>query len=132
MGGFSGDGGPATAAQFDADINCSDTDATGNLYIADPENNRIRRITYNSVGAYEIVAASTRTTLCPNPANSKITITTVEQFSNLSVTNIVGETVFKQTYNTGNTQIVLDINQFANGIYFVQLNGTYAEKFIKE
>ncbi len=45
--GFSGDGGPATQAQFDVggfDAGCLALDAAGNLYLADTANYRIRRI----------------------------------------------------------------------------------------
>lgn len=41
--GFSGDGGPATAAQFDGPRSLSG-DAAGNLYVADDNNHRVRRI----------------------------------------------------------------------------------------
>jgi trimeric autotransporter adhesin len=41
--GFSGDGGPATSAQFN-NPNGLHFDALGNLYIADTSNNRVRRV----------------------------------------------------------------------------------------
>lgn len=41
--GFSGDGGPATAASFNRSVNVH-LDALGNLYVADENNHRIRRI----------------------------------------------------------------------------------------
>ena len=42
--GFSGDGGPSTAAQIDQPPGIT-VDAIGNLYIADAQNNRIRKVT---------------------------------------------------------------------------------------
>ena len=44
VAGFSGDGGPATAAQLNEAVDAA-VDAAGNLYIADRANHRIRRVT---------------------------------------------------------------------------------------
>ena len=46
--GFSGDGGLATSAQISG-VNGLAVDKTGNLYIADPFNNRVRRVDPNGV-----------------------------------------------------------------------------------
>ena len=46
--GFSGDGGPATSARFNDPAGIS-LDGAGNLYIADRDNNRIRRVSPNGI-----------------------------------------------------------------------------------
>jgi len=55
QGGYSGDGGPATQAQLDGPFRVA-VDASGNLYIADFRNNRIRKV-YTS-GIITTVAGS--------------------------------------------------------------------------
>ena len=54
-GGFSGDGGQATAAEFFEPANMV-FDATGNIYISDVSNNRIRMI--NTTGVISTIAGS--------------------------------------------------------------------------
>ena len=48
VGGFAGDGGPATEAQFFG-LGGIDIDAAGNIYIADRANHRVRRIDPNGI-----------------------------------------------------------------------------------
>jgi uncharacterized protein YjiK len=55
-GGFSGDGGPATAAELDLPYGVA-VDASGNLFIADAGNNRIREVNA-STGAISTVAGN--------------------------------------------------------------------------
>jgi hypothetical protein len=53
--GFSGDGGPATAASFDG-INSVAVDGSGNVYVADVNNHRIRKI--NAAGIITTLAGT--------------------------------------------------------------------------
>jgi len=54
-GGYSGDGGAATSAQLNGPVEVV-PDAFGNLYIADSENHRVRRV--NAGGAIETIAGT--------------------------------------------------------------------------
>jgi len=47
--GFAGDGGPAMSAQLN-EPQCIVVDATGNVYIADTDNNRVRKISNGVIG----------------------------------------------------------------------------------
>jgi sugar lactone lactonase YvrE len=47
--GFSGDGGPATAASFDMIYSSVAVDQAGNIYIADSRNNRVRKVDINGI-----------------------------------------------------------------------------------
>jgi len=62
----------------------------------------------------------------PNPAKDNLTVSFTEQNmlgSTISITNMVGEVVIKETLNTLNQQIKLD--QLSEGIYLVRVtNGT--------
>jgi hypothetical protein len=53
-GGYSGDGGPATAAELDFPYGVA-VDGSGNIYIVDNGNNRIRKVTV-STGTITTVA----------------------------------------------------------------------------
>ncbi len=138
MNGFSGDGGPATAAQFDADVNCSAIDAAGNLYIADPNNNRIRRIVYNNVGVNEVNSGRCNVSIYPNPAHNTITISTNDKIESVVVVNLIGLEVASPRPSPGcfvprnDREVLLEISFLPSGVYFVKVNGVYAGRFVKE
>ncbi len=64
--GFSGDGGPETSAQVYYPYGVA-TDSSGNLYIADSSNNRIRKVSVTSTSAPQI-------TVVTNPAGLSFTV----------------------------------------------------------
>ena len=66
----------------------------------------------------------------PNPATTSLTITSPTQITTLSVTNLIGQVVFTDHYNTG--QVHIDVADLPKGLYFVKVNDTEVRKFVKE
>ncbi len=132
--GYGGDNGPATAAEFNVDVYCSAVDDAGNLYIADPNNNRIRRITYNNTAVNNVYNNTQAITLYPNPAHTEITIKTNEKIESVEVINIIGASIpgTASAKTLSQTEQSLDVSFLPNGIYFVKVNGVYAGRFVKE
>ena len=69
--GFSGDGGPATAAKFNQPASVS-MDNTGSLYVADFENNRIRMI--KNTAAVTEISIYLDHVIYPNPSNGRFNV----------------------------------------------------------
>jgi trimeric autotransporter adhesin len=130
--GYSGDGGPATDAQFGDFVNCSAIDKYGNLYIADAGNNRIRMVTYHPVNVPTMPTANSNLKIYPNPTEKKIAVTVPNGVEGeVSICNVVGQTVYKHAYQSGD--ITIDVADLPKGIYIVRVAGTpYSGKFVKE
>ena len=72
--GYSGDGGPATAAELNQPFSVA-TDATGNLYISDKGNNRVRIVTPDG-NINTFLGTNWTVTGCANQPNSNVTVQT--------------------------------------------------------
>ena len=60
----------------------------------------------------------------PNPANNEIIIETPYQIQNLEfiIVNYLGQLMLSQKTTSRSNNILLDIEKFASGLYFIQIN----------
>jgi len=138
IGGFSGDGGPATAAELYLPAGIA-FDVWGNLYIADWYNQRIRKVTNVGVPLKQSEVRGAESwsivSVYPNPANTLINF----QFSTpidatIKITNIEGQVL--QTVPVSNaTMASINIAGYAPGMYLYQVvtkAETQVGKVVKE
>ena len=128
--GYGGDGGPATAAQFNQDMYCSAIDAYGNLYVADPLNNRVRKISYSSLGVQQTAQPDMGINISPNPATNEVVLSAAVELKTITVLDAQGRQVRYIACN--NTHTTIDIADLPKGVYFVKVNGVYGGQFVKE
>jgi hypothetical protein len=102
------------------------------VYIADANNQRIRKITFHPETVNNIVNTKNNISIFPNPASNEITINAGYEIESITIINIVGQIVLKQLYTTATRKTKIGIGSLPNGIYFVKVNGVYAGKFVKE
>ncbi|HEY6900118.1 MAG TPA: T9SS type A sorting domain-containing protein [Puia sp.] len=63
-------------------------------------------------------------TLYPNPFTDIINVAGPRSFTNVSVTNIQGQVIWKRTFGTGTTQAQVPASGLPHGTYFVQVDGS--------
>jgi sugar lactone lactonase YvrE len=117
--GFSGDDGPATAAEIWSPQGLV-TDIQGGLYIADQGNNRIRFLSVPSTGAAATKAITENISLYPNPCDGVFTLyipAGTGGQAGVSIVNALGEQVKEFTMAT-NKQAEVHLDSPA-GIYFI-------------
>ena len=136
--GFSGDCGNAITAEL-SDPNIVVVDASGNLYIADYANNRIRMISNTScvaAGIEQLININEQVTIYPNPATNSLQVSFYSSHENteLKVVNMLGEVVIEPvTYHSQN--FTVDVSQLATGVYILELSyssGKSVKRLIKE
>ncbi len=115
--GYSGDNGPATAAQMiPAGVSF---DNYGTMFIADYNNQLIRKVYNPTLGvASPRPSPKERVTLLPNPARDVLNIEGAAG-SEVGVFNLLGQEVYKGTI-TDNKQSV-NIAGLVNGVYVVEV-----------
>lgn len=120
--GFSGDGGPATAATFSYPNHVS-IDACDNVYVSEANNVRIRKITFNptcSMLSLNVVECTKEPiNIYPNPTNDKLQIDNIAKPTSYKLHNIVGTTLQHGTLKEGNNSISL--SALPTGMYLLEL-----------
>src|ERR1700749_5085470 len=93
-----------------------------NLYIADEQNNRIRKVTFYTAcfpAAINNVTTNNTITISPNPAYNEVTIAGAT-INTVQLINMLGQVVYAKEYNT--QKATIDISLLPAGIYFVRVN----------
>ncbi len=121
--GYSGDGGPAAAAQFRFPTMMVFA-PSGHLLVSDLQNNRVRKI---DLSAPVTAVANTGTmaekiVVSPNPAGDLLHIEGLTANTAYSLADINGRGVRSGTFDK--TNVMLSLNGLPAGIYFLRLNGT--------
>lgn len=65
----------------------------------------------------------------PNPATTALNITAKEKITSIAISNVVGQQVFTQNFNTQNAHI--DIADLPKGVYIIKVNDVSVKKFVK-
>ncbi len=118
--GYSGDGGPATAAQFRFPTMMTISPA-GQLLVSDMQNNRVRKLDMTGpvttmVSEYD---GEERPLIYPNPAREDLFVTNIAEGSELTVYNIRGQKVVRMVCAAG--KAVLNISALTDGFYVVNV-----------
>ena len=139
--GYAGDYGLAKDAQIFEPTHLA-YDSCGNIYFADAQNQRIRKITIDSACHFGLTKTDDlqksglqSISVYPNPATNSITLTGIgigigiAPNPQLKICNIFGQTVFEVSNPTGS--VTLDISSWATGTYFIFQYGANTTRFIK-
>ncbi len=130
--GFTGDGGPATAASLDYPSGLS-FDPCWNLYITEANNRRIRKVTFNPICDLSTLEASAiekaqDISIYPNPANDELQIENANPNSEYKLYNLVGiilqHGVLQYSSNT------IQLNTLPPGMYLLQIADSKGERTV--
>ena len=131
VAGFSGDGGPALAAEMNNVAHIAMYN--GSLYVADMYNNRIRRIEFKAPAPTGVMQVNRANVLIfPNPASGVVTISAPVAIRSAVVRSISGEVVATSQVTGNARQAAVDICDLAPGIYHVMINDADAGSFVKQ
>ncbi len=128
-----GDGGPASAAEINKPFDVL-YDANSNLFIADINGNKIRRV--GTPAAINAITSHSGVTLYPIPSSGNFTADIKGGgYSTFKVFDLCGKEIYNQKLDPDNSAISIKVNLqgYSTGIYFVEIQGakTVATKRIE-
>jgi len=115
--GFSGDGGPAIAAQLNSPTSAV-ADHSGNVFIGDGGNHRIRKVNISYLGVATTQQTQQNVLVYPNPTKGIINIVNAAN-SIVIINDVAGNEIMKTAI--ANATQSLDISALASGVYLVQV-----------
>ncbi|HXB12827.1 MAG TPA: T9SS type A sorting domain-containing protein [Bacteroidia bacterium] len=129
-GGFSGDGGAATAAEVNSPIGVASY-STNIVYIADNGNQRIRRIGPNTSGINELMD-NNDLLVYPNPANTQLSLqfTQISGKVSVKIYTLLGQKVLD--IETENKNIItLEVGELSPGLYLLKAQSENGKLIVK-
>jgi sugar lactone lactonase YvrE len=122
IGGYSGDNGLATSAEINSPYGIA-FDTCGNLYFADANNNRIRKVSFNPscLPLKTPQAIKNQITIYPNPATETLNIDGITTTTQYSLLNITGNQEQAGTLKAGANSV--DIAALPPGVYMLKMSG---------
>jgi len=116
IGGYSGDGGPATNAK----LTCSDVclDNFGTMYISDYDSDRIRKVYNPTLGITSPGLSRGEVIIYPNPATGQLTVSNAANCE-MKILNLLGQQVYEAAIIADNE--ALNIGELMPGIYVVEI-----------
>ncbi len=126
--------GVGTSAQFNLPASICFDNTQNYIYVADYNNNRIRKIFLNRTDlGINTLATLQSISIFPNPATDKLCVNAVTQNNHAQILNSLGQKIGTELLlNEGINEI--DLTNLPSGVYFVQLsneNGSRTVKFVK-
>jgi hypothetical protein len=123
VGGFSGDGGPATSAEISGPNQLALAPG-GLVYIVDNQNNRIRVVS-GVITDVNDLKFSNEVTIYPNPSNGVFTFQIKsEGFKDMNlieIYNAFGENIYTSQGSILNSSYSVDLSNQSSGIYFYRI-----------
>jgi len=121
--GYTGDGGAATAAELYYP-NGVTVDGSGNIFIADFLNNRIREVTKGSALAINELPANSNTVIVyPNPSSGLFTFQMqgVNEKAQIEIYNVLGQKIDNSQWLLANNSMQVDLSNRPAGIYLYRI-----------
>jgi len=116
---YAGDGAPAISAELNYPSGVA-IDLSGNLFIADYANNRIRMVSASTLtGTKGMSFNSNSFTVYPNPALGSISIKSNFVLNTITIYNSIGEVVY--TEKTNSTTELIDLSRQPSGLYILKI-----------
>jgi trimeric autotransporter adhesin len=130
VAGFNGDCIPANSAELNQSIGIA-LDESGHIYISNYGDHRVRVIsTTCNLAINNIINNDELVNIYPNPTTTSITISAPTKITQLTIANLLGQTVYTHAYNTEKVEV--NVSSLPAGLYFIKINNTEVRKFVKQ